>query len=135
MFEKEAEERLPKAEIDYCNSFQCKPNEVPVNEIVRFESGYKKGFKDGAEFGYNKANEWHYVKDGVLPNTQFGRVDVTVAYINAYENPCKKDCCFDGTNFVYWDDRKPVGWKKVDIFGKIYAWKYPEKLPELKESE
>ena len=22
-----------------------------------------KAFKDGAEFGYNKANEWHYVKD------------------------------------------------------------------------
>ena len=22
-------------------------------------------FKDGAEFGYNKANEWHYVKDGL----------------------------------------------------------------------
>ena len=26
-----------------------------------------KAFKDGAEFGYNKANEWHYVKDGDLP--------------------------------------------------------------------
>ena len=24
---------------------------------------YKKGWQDGAEFGYNKANEWHYVKD------------------------------------------------------------------------
>ena len=24
-------------------------------------------FKKGAEFGYNKANEWHYVKDGDLP--------------------------------------------------------------------
>ena len=24
-------------------------------------------FKDDAEFGYNKANEWHYVKDGDLP--------------------------------------------------------------------
>ena len=24
-------------------------------------------YKDGAEFGYNKANEWHYVKDGDLP--------------------------------------------------------------------
>lgn len=23
--------------------------------------------KKGAEFGYNKANEWHYVKDGDLP--------------------------------------------------------------------
>lgn len=25
------------------------------------------GFEQGAEFGYNKANEWHYVKDGDLP--------------------------------------------------------------------
>ena len=89
--------------------------------------------KSPAEFDYS---EWHYIKDGVLPNTEFGRVDVTVAYINAYENPCKMDCCFDGTDFIYWDDRKPIGWKKVDIFGKIYAWKYQEKLPEPpKESE
>ena len=80
--------------------------------------------------------KWHYIKDGVLPNTEFGRVDVTVAYINAYENPCKMDCCFNGSNFVYWDDRKPIGWKKIDIFGKIYAWKYQEELPEPpKESE
>ena len=28
---------------------------------------YIDGFKDGIEFGYNKANEWHYVKDGDLP--------------------------------------------------------------------
>ena len=81
-------------------------------------------------------NDWHYIKDGVLPNVKFGRVDVTVAYINAYENPCKMDCCFNGSNFVYWDDKKPIGWKKVDIFGKIYAWKYQEKLPEPpKENE
>lgn len=78
-------------------------------------------------------NEWHYIKDGVLPNVKFGRVDVTVAYVNAYENPYKMDCCFDGTDFIYWDDRKPIGWKKVDIFGKIYAWKYQEKLPEPPE--
>ena len=86
-----------------------------------------------AEFDYS---EWHYIKDGDLPNVKFGRVDVTVAYINAYENPCKMDCCFDGTDFIYWDDKKPISWKKVDIFGKIYAWKYQEKLPEPpKESE
>ena len=24
-------------------------------------------FQKGAEFGYNKANEWHFVKDGDLP--------------------------------------------------------------------
>lgn len=81
-------------------------------------------------------NDWHYIKDGDLPNVKFGRVDVTVAYINAYENPCKMDCYFNGSNFVYWDDRKPIGWKKVDIFGKIYAWKYQEELPEPpKENE
>ena len=26
--------------------------------------------RKGAELGYNKANEWHYVKDGDLPNTE-----------------------------------------------------------------
>ena len=46
------------------------------------------------------------------------------------------DCYFDGTDFVYWDYEKPIGWKKVDIFGKIYAWKYQEELPEPpKENE
>ena len=81
-------------------------------------------------------NEWHYIKDGELPNTDFGRAHVAIAYTNAYGNPCKMDCCFDGTNFIYWDDKKPIGWKKVYIFGNIYAWKYPEKLPEPpKENE
>ena len=86
---------------------------------------------------HNKENnDWHYIKDGDLPNVKFGRVDVTVAYINAYGNPCKMDCYFNGSNFVYWDDKKPIGWKKVYIFGNIYAWRYQEKLPEPpKENE
>ena len=36
---------------------------------------WKDGFQNGAEFGYNKANEWHYVKDGDLPK------DTTVLYL------------------------------------------------------
>ena len=51
-----------------------------------------------AEFDYS---EWHYIKDGVLPNVKFDRVGVTVDYINAYGNPCKMDCYFDGSNFVW----------------------------------
>ena len=53
MFEKEAED-----------SFNCK------KVLYKWETdkhSYIDGFKDGAEFGYNKANEWHYVKDGDLP--------------------------------------------------------------------
>jgi len=122
MFEKEAEEYAEENKKVYGSDEYA---------YITDYNNVKKAFQKGAEFGYNKANEWHFVKDGDLPNTEFGRADVTVAYINAYQNPCEKDCCFDGTNFIYWDARKPVGWKKVDIFGKIYAWKYSEKLPEL----
>ena len=55
MFEKEAEEYVD-------NNFYDLIEEV--QEIARVT------FKAGAEFGYNKANEWHYVKDGDLPNTE-----------------------------------------------------------------
>ena len=33
------------------------------NNLHSTEEDYIKAFKDGAEFGYNKANEWHYVKE------------------------------------------------------------------------
>ena len=49
MFEKEAEEYGLQQAL-WCTS----------------ESGdLRDAFKDGVEFGYNKANEWHYVKDGL----------------------------------------------------------------------
>ena len=48
MFEKEEEEwfeKLKQAKVPYTNE--------NVNKYLH------KAFKDGAEFGYNKANEWH----------------------------------------------------------------------------
>ena len=56
MFEKEAED-----------SFKCK------KVLYKWETdkhSYIDGFKDGAKFGYNKAKEWHYVKDGDLPKKE-----------------------------------------------------------------
>ena len=50
MFEKEAEE--------YC-MHQSLLEDVRDNICMAFE--------DGATFGYNKANEWHYVKDELPP--------------------------------------------------------------------
>lgn len=44
----------------------------------------KDGFKDGAEYGFNKANEWHYVKDGDLPKEDLQ--PITPGY---YLNPSK----------------------------------------------
>ena len=56
MFEKEAEEYVMREDVITEN------DRVPFDngygfQIVSFEDEVKKGFQDGAEFGYNKANE------------------------------------------------------------------------------
>ena len=58
MFEKEAE--------DYgLNNYEmCSYHDLPYASDRRARV---QAFKDGAEFGYNKANEWHYVKDELPP--------------------------------------------------------------------
>ena len=60
MFEKEAEEySVGKAHEHYNYVFE---------EHAGSPADFARWcFQDGAEFGYNKANEWHYVKDGDLP--------------------------------------------------------------------
>ena len=48
--------------------FEKEANKWVENNLHSTEEDYIKAFKDGAEFGYNKANEWHYVKDEDLPD-------------------------------------------------------------------
>ena len=76
-----------------------------------------EAYKDGAEFGYNKANEWHYVKDGKYP-THSNRVLVFTD---------------EGVGFGIYglDDKK---WHTYDTGFEVIAWKEIV-LPELKESE
>lgn len=76
MFEKEAEEYKDNTRIKDKNTYVGFPNER-ISELQDFEGNYIdiseriiKAFKDGAEFGYNKANEWHFVKDGDFPKTK-----------------------------------------------------------------
>ena len=47
--------------------FEKEADKWVENNLHSTEEDYIKAFKDGAEFGYNKANEWHYVKDEDLP--------------------------------------------------------------------
>lgn len=44
---------------------------------AREETLHDEGFQKGAEFGYNKANEWHYVSEKGLPK-ESGRYFVYV---------------------------------------------------------
>ena len=74
-------------------------------------------FQDGVEFGYNKANEWHFVKDGDLPK---------------HENYVLVSNGKDWTKGFYKDKK----WNVISLVGflRVIAWKEIV-LPELKESE
>ena len=63
MFEKEAEEIMNK----HCDCEMLSECIAGIRtRCTDFEES-KKLLLEGIEFGYNKANEWHYVKDGDLP--------------------------------------------------------------------
>ena len=78
---------------------------------------YKDGFKDGAEFGYNKANEWHYVKDGDIPKDEDYKLCITSNgnyYIARYEEL-----------FVHWSNQEykevccPYAWKEITFPNEV----------------
>lgn len=66
MFEKEAE----KWTIDYVCKDCSRYKECKSKEHCTCKNCSKEKWQNGAEFGYNKANEWHYVKDGDLPKKE-----------------------------------------------------------------
>ncbi len=99
MFEKEAEERITE-------HFGTSGEYVTRQRI----------WQDGAEFGYNKANEWHYVKDGDLPK------DDNDVLVLLKDETMQVDYYFS-----------KIGWN-ISLKADVIAWKEIV-LPELKESE
>ena len=99
MFEKEAEELIEESK--------------RLNTTPR-ETVYK-----AIEFGYNKANEWHYVKDGDLPNKG---VLCAVLLVN--------------NDLIFARLREDNVWTTNghNAFENVIAWKEIV-LPELKENE
>ena len=108
MFEKEAEEYGHKYCLDACKNLQAR---------------YIRVFKDGAEFGYNKANEWHYPSKGEYPKdnsyvlvwtTDGG---ITTKYGEEYSDGIPENGLFEGLHIS-----DVIAWKEIV-------------LPELKECE
>ena len=129
MFEKEAEEyTLNKlVGLEDFDNYQ--------SAYDRYENGVQEGFQDGAEFGYNKANEWHYVKDGDLPNKELEEKQLLVRVRNYTE-----DCIFAYYMLNKYYSKNGKGFYSdidcdylIDI-KDVIAWKEIV-LPELKESE
>ena len=76
---------------------------------------YKNGFKDDAEFGYNKANEWHYPSKGEYPK----ECENVLCYCKGTEI---KFCSIGHT--IIGGDNKIRWWssnRSEEL--KVYAWK------------
>ena len=98
MFEREAEEFERRKHYHYEDNDYC----------CDIADGIIQAYLAGAEFGYNKANEWHFVKDGDLPKHE---VNVLVLY-NVQ--------CIDIAHYNY--DYKE--WHFIDsIVRDVIAWK------------
>lgn len=112
MFEKEAEERTKqfiKTHSESDEFINCKRETDNYN--VTLAQGYELGFKDGADYGYNKANEWRYVKDGDLPKDEEWKWCISrrgYPYVAKYEEL-----------FVSWRNQEnkdvmcPYAWKEI----------------------
>ena len=111
MFEKEAEEYLKTNNLEW--ELECHRTS-PIGQV-------KQAYQKGAEFGYNKANEWRYVKDE-LPRksgaTLCELMPVFVAVKVGYNV---------STYGTYWNLR--LG--NFECLDEVYAWCYAPEPPEL----
>ena len=114
MFDKEAEEI---AKDIYIHHFD---DDVNYPEVLK---AITVGVQKGAELGYNKANEWYYVKDGDFPKGKTEKkylVALKSEYTDIfYETDiwCESLHCFASNH-----PKNVIAWKEI-VF------------PELKESE
>lgn len=131
MFEKEAEE------------YQTEKRKT-FNEYEQLCWGdVYKDFKKGAEFGYNKANEWHYPSKDELPKCD--EETQLIFYVNCYyevggETKIRKRTVlgFYKKSFINDDVKlfveKSKGYEEEHLSKDVIAWKEIV-IPELKESK
>ena len=119
MFEKEAITHAFEATI----GIEClnKPIEDFTYEELSDEQQEKAyDFKKGAEFGYNKANEWHKAD---IPTSQINKV--VLGYIKDYNS---KMFCLVKWNGEWWYDARTYN-ERV----KLIAWKEITPPKEIEE--
>ena len=104
---------------------------------------WKDGFQKGAEFGYNKANEWHYPSKGELP--QCDEETQLIFYVNCYyevggETLIRKRTVLGFYKKSFLNDdvklfvEKSKGYEDEHLSKDVIAWKEIV-LPELKLSQ
>lgn len=107
MFEKDAEEILN----NYCD---CELLPECISGIRCRCSDFeeiKKLLLEGIEFGYNKANEWHYVKDELPEKGKY--VLGYTKYENVYVARLVKDTYFINKKGGFVQTSDVIAWKEI----------------------
>ena len=68
-------------------------------------------FQKGAEFGYNKANEWHYVKDKLPEKEKYVLIYTNVG--NVYISRLVKDDYFINKKGGFVQTSAVIAWKEI----------------------
>ena len=105
MFDKEAEEYAE----DMAKYYESAHGSVP--------SQFEKYLRKAVEYGYNKANEWHYVKYGDLPKD-----DKQYLVLFFYNYKGKKEMSFGVRDNLHSDfeihrcyTEQIVAWKEIEL--------------------
>ena len=116
MFEKEAEEWMQ--------------DKFRTTSITGYNS-MKQAYQKGAEFGYNKANEWHYVKDGDLPKETGLLMSKTLLLVTKMKG---SDCLFLALG-QYNFSTQEFSYQHIVGLTDIIAWKEIVLTEEIKEND
>ena len=110
--------------------FEKEAEKYAENNAYKYASDYitcQEAYKDGAEFGYNKANEWHYPSKGEYPK----ECENVLCYCKVVD----VKFCRIGHTIIGGDNK--IRWWSGDRSEKlkVYAWKEITPPKEIKEND
>ena len=126
--------------------FEKEAEEYAIENWEYYEEGkndskaLKQAYQRGAEFGYNKANEWHYPSKGEYPKDEKNFESYVVAYYGAKGSPadgrpCWEELCYD-TEYKRWVDKETLDdIPYVNQEGIVIAWKEIVLSKEIKAND
>lgn len=115
MFEKEAEEWT----IDYVCKDCSRYEKCKSKEHCTCKECSKEKWQNGAEFGYNKANEWHYPSKGEYPKE--GENVLCYCKVVNVKFYCVGHTIIGGDNKIRWwssnrsEELKVYAWKEITL--------------------
>ena len=128
MFEKEAEEYIKKDGTETERMLNSITLSLTSRQAFVLKNAFKQTFKDGAELGYNKANEWHDLRKNPndLPKDTDSLYLVRVYTWDSNLHDFYKKYSFHIPTVCYWNGKRFIALDNMAYSNAIndsIAWK------------